>query len=596
MEGSTAIPKVRQRRFFNRNRKERPCDNCRRRKCKCVRPQGSKQCEQCTEHDEQCTYVLAPPPRRRRLSKPLSDSESPEEIPLETSIDRSAVEHDEGMSIWKPELFLSMNEEYYSELLSGPLAISASSTFGMTLNIDNDHYLRSVSVDVAFMMTRDREIAVDQQFRARILEVVAPHQDKLLNLYFEVIHSAYPIIHKESFFWKWARKQLNPALLAAMFLLASQWWTYSPELVTEKQVDLSKLASLAMECYQRLLDRPRLSTIQAGLLLMQTTGKVRNSFPDSWLLTAQIVACAQKIGLHLDCSNWSIPSWEIPPRRKVAWAVYIHDTWSSAFRQLPAKINSRDWFVFRLDIDDFELSSADPSSKTSLESADLTIELVNLTIIVSDILNIFYFSGLKRPSIMPNDNAVFSVAEPIWDQLKEWSENLPPFHLFYEIQETRLKTGEYLILMYQGAKCLLSKAMILYLENSSVDHSETFSMEEQEKVDMWKSRALECATSSVSFIKNLTLNSTTAFWLQQSSQVIVEIGSLISVLILTSKDEDEIDKLYSLRNELTWKLTLMGKAFYIVEDSLAELYQKVWRVCDTIRGAQNSPQMHVDGL
>ena len=36
-------------------------------------------------------------------------------------------------------------------------------------------------------------------------------------------------------------------------------------------------------------------------------------------LTVQLVNLAHGLGLHLDCSNWQLPDWEIGLRRRIGW-------------------------------------------------------------------------------------------------------------------------------------------------------------------------------------------------------------------------------------------------------------------------------------
>lgn len=50
-----------------RDRKDRPCDACRRRKSKCVINDGETVCAACRMHNQQCTYVEDPRPRKRRV-------------------------------------------------------------------------------------------------------------------------------------------------------------------------------------------------------------------------------------------------------------------------------------------------------------------------------------------------------------------------------------------------------------------------------------------------------------------------------------------------------------------------------------------------
>lgn len=49
-----------------RSRRDRPCDACRRRKSRCVLNEGTSVCVLCRFHNQECTFVQSPQPRRRR--------------------------------------------------------------------------------------------------------------------------------------------------------------------------------------------------------------------------------------------------------------------------------------------------------------------------------------------------------------------------------------------------------------------------------------------------------------------------------------------------------------------------------------------------
>ena len=50
-----------------RDRKDRPCDACRRRKSKCVMNEGQTVCAACGMHGQKCTFLEDPRPRKRRV-------------------------------------------------------------------------------------------------------------------------------------------------------------------------------------------------------------------------------------------------------------------------------------------------------------------------------------------------------------------------------------------------------------------------------------------------------------------------------------------------------------------------------------------------
>jgi hypothetical protein len=51
-----------------RTRRDRPCDACRRRKSRCVIHEGQNSCVLCQFHNQECTFVQSPQPRKRKLN------------------------------------------------------------------------------------------------------------------------------------------------------------------------------------------------------------------------------------------------------------------------------------------------------------------------------------------------------------------------------------------------------------------------------------------------------------------------------------------------------------------------------------------------
>lgn len=163
--------------------------------------------------------------------------------------------------------------------------------------------IRRVSPDTSFILlsdegTQNRE---DEIHDLDLIEsIVAPHGPELLRLYFRIVHPSFPILHKKVFLEKYQRthREFSPPLLAAVYILALNWWSYSQELAMLPRPDLPKLERLALKSMSDIIYRPKLSTIQAGLLLLQRPEG------DSWALTAQLVSpcsdtcCLSTLGRH----------------------------------------------------------------------------------------------------------------------------------------------------------------------------------------------------------------------------------------------------------------------------------------------------------
>ena len=258
--------------------------------------------------------------------------------------------------------------------------------------------------------------------------LVAPHGRELINLYFRIVHPTFPILHKKVFFEKYDRthREFSPPLLASVYLMAINWWSYSAELSLLPKPDVDKLEAIALRTMSYVVTRPKLSTIQAGLLLLQR--------PEghSWALTGKLVALGQDLGLHHDCSKWKIPGWERGLRKRLAWALYMQDKWNSLTHGRGSHISPDDWMVKPLSEADFpERAQDEDDSEGSTEVEKgrvLFCEMIKLTEILTLILSQFYTLRAEeefRSREHEGGRWVLERAKPIQLALKEWFTQLP---------------------------------------------------------------------------------------------------------------------------------------------------------------------------
>ena len=206
---------------------------------------------------------------------------------------------------------------------------------------------RHVSDDDMFVLRPDSgtELYEDEIDDLDAIEnAVAPHGRALIDLYFRIIHPSFPILHKKVYLEKYERshREFSPALLAAVYILATTYWTYSLELAYSSVPNVALLEKLALKAVNYAAHRPKLSTVEAGLLLLQRPSKA------SWPLTAQMVAVGQDLGLHRDCSEWDIPGWERGLRKRLGWDLFMQDKWASLAHGRPSHIFTVDWAVHSL--------------------------------------------------------------------------------------------------------------------------------------------------------------------------------------------------------------------------------------------------------
>lgn len=291
--------------------------------------------------------------------------------------------------------------------------------------------IRRVTERDLFVMQPD-ENTPEYQDEAEDLDaiesVVAPYGQQLVNLYFRIVHPSFPILHKRVFLEKYSRthREFSPPLLAAVYILALNWWSYSSHLAHLPKPDVKLLEQLALKTIGNVIQRPKLSTVQAGLLLLQRPDS------DSWSLTAQLMVVGHGLGLHLDCSSWKIPQWEQGLRRRLAWGLYMQDKWGSLIYGRPSQIHDDDWAVKSVSEQDFPENATDEDEEEGSTEVRkgmiLFTQMIALTRILSEILDTFY--TLRAMQEVENEGRngtqlILEKAKPVQIKLREWFTTLP---------------------------------------------------------------------------------------------------------------------------------------------------------------------------
>jgi len=255
---------------------------------------------------------------------------------------------------------------------------------------------------------------------------VGSHGPSLIQ-HFRSINRSLPIVEGHFFEMYNSRQRisLDPALLSSIYIVAAASGLHELENARWQQIDLVQLEGLAFRLFENALLCPTLSTIQAGLLLMQL------SHIDSKFLNTQLVGAAFELGLHLDCTNWTVSSLEQGLRKRLAWALYMEDQWCSLVHGRPSLISKSHWAVHDLCQGDFETTDR-LDENVSLDDLKLGREcfcqMVVLTGILSSILEALYTQKAMQEFDDAKENGtrlVLARAKPIQVTLKEWFTRLP---------------------------------------------------------------------------------------------------------------------------------------------------------------------------
>lgn len=335
---------------------------------------------------------------------------------------------------------LSLQRDRHCRLIGRTSALEASliglSDFGDRNEIILDFgAVRRVANNDFFMTHSDAEFPTFEDERQSLLAVeqtVAPHGPALVDIYFRNVHPSFPVIQKQVFLdrHRHGDRQFNASLLAGMYLLALRWWSQDPVLAQQVPPSSQRLEEIATRSLNIAMQRPKLSALQAGLLLLQRHNA------NAWGLTVQLVALAQDLGLHLDCSEWSIPPWERRLRKRLAWALYIQDKWTALVQGRPSHVQDVDWAVPPLVSADFDERITVEGQELSPEKEDpeaekshvIFTQMIELTGIMAQVINVFY----TQKAISEFDRAgaqaiqlILGKAKPVQLKLKEWYARLP---------------------------------------------------------------------------------------------------------------------------------------------------------------------------
>ena len=397
-----------------------------------------------------------------------------------------------------------------------------------------------------------------------IEEIVHPHGKALISLYFRIVHPSFPILHKKVFLEKYERthREFAPALLAAVYILALNFWTYSRHLSSEKKPDVVALERLALKAIGYAIYRPKSSTVEAGLLLLQRPKS------DSWTLSASMVAVGQDLGLHLDCSNWKIPSWERGLRKRLAWALYAQDTWASLVHGRPSHISRSNWAVTSMTESDFPERAADDDDEdgsTEVEKGRLLFcHMVSLTMILADILSSLYSVQVEqelRDAGPAATKIALTKAKPVQIRLRDWYTSLPQSLSIEDVRMRKLSSTGSLHLAYYATEITLHRQIIRTLPIC----------DDPNLIEICRNAARARLVSTMSFAHRLRLEHLQSFWYFPSKFNFALVGVFECLLYATALDVGEATFYMTRLEEYRWILRVSSKSAEFLAQSLATI-------------------------
>lgn len=583
-----------------RSRRERPCDACRRRKSRCVINEGAALCVLCEFHKQECTFVQSPLPRKRKvvdgdkkdspnatkkrtvdteppplaLSTPTITATAPSPPPPQpqlTNLHLPQLGETLGLQRSQHSRYIGLSSPFDSLLIGlSHFDTRNESTFDLgTLRRVNDHE--------CFIMLPDentQDYAGEAESLQQVEQLVHPHGPALLDLYFQIVHPSFPIIQKHLFVERYRNgdRSFAPALLAGMYILALNWWSFNPKLANYSKPDAQRLEAVAMKALTVAMERPKLSTVQAGLLLLQRPEA------DSWSLTTQLVAIGQELGLHLDCTNWSVPAWERGLRRRIAWALYMQDKWSSLIHGRPSHIFGANWAVTAIAEEDFveegdgyetRQDDTEDEQEDNHRGRILFAQMIALTQIMAEVMDTFYTQTAIHDFANAGEKStelILARAKPVQIKLRQWHERLPAEVKMNAPSKGKLTSTGYLHLAYFATEITLHRRIVQSLDSASSD-----SPAKSYGVFMCRNAAKTRLISAMDLVNRLKPEHLQAFWYFASKVNFTLIGTFGSLLWATAPAKEEAE-FYKLRlREYRWTLSVSSKRADFLEYAVSML-------------------------
>ncbi|KAI2786280.1 hypothetical protein POX_g08663 [Penicillium oxalicum] len=548
------------------------CDACLGRKSRCAMNDITNKCYSCDFHRQDCTFTLSAGPveantKKRKLPDTARDhGEITKRLstvqPVQPAPESEAAHPAQPPSMIRSGFFnqttqhIGMTTELEPTLLEYlPLDEYDECTVSASR-------IRRCADDCTFMRVVNTVPIGDSQAVSldAIESLVAPYGSTLVEKFFEHVHPSFPILMEDAFRQSYReRRHLSPLLLAAVYVLTLKFVDVGTGSQTARRPDAQRLESTALKLLIDSLPYPSISTIQAGLLLTQKSTLATAS------LNGQLVTAGFELGLHQDCTTWRMKTWEKGLRKRLAWALYMQDKWSSLVHGRPSQIFAFNWTVKDLVEQDF--SDAFASGTNSVhDDGDvghgplLFCHMVALTTILSDILDRFYtLQAIEdfRAAGNQRTRIILDKAKPAQIRLKEWFSSLPAAlkmesstgEIVETITDEHARNGA-LHLAYFATEITLHRCIVRSLAGDGADPY---------LAHICRSAAKTRLISAMDFVNRLRPAHLRSFWPASARTNFSLIGSFGMLLRITAPTNEEAE-FYRIRLcEYRWTLSVSHK-------------------------------------
>ncbi|CAF3590032.1 hypothetical protein QX201_001997 [Fusarium graminearum] len=396
-----------------------------------------------------------------------------------------------------------------------------------------------------------------------IERTVWPHGPALVRLYFRHVHSGFPVVQKSRFLRQYATAKLDipSSLRGAVYALACVFWSQDAQLARIPcPFKQHELTNNAQEALRRELEAPNLSRLMSALLLMHMKPPEIDSVetPYTWIMACQATSIAQMLGLHMDPDKWNIAPWEKRLRKKLWWAVFYTDCWSSVAHGNPPHISYESFTTPPPDMDDLRSGEDIPDDlRYMIDPEDATFRVVDGARFLEQI-NV----SREMRAILDCSHGVRSNTQtrtqliPIRETLREWPSLIPsclavrpyahngPLHIsFFATQ----------VLLFRGLMFPATRAAKVTPGSN---------------LQRWLSTALAEFELFTTFMSYITEEELTSFWGRFARSQLILCGNFLIYLFLLASDPRDIEAAYRLLEKFHLSLQRLGAT----EDTAAQVF------------------------
>ena len=144
--------------------------------------------------------------------------------------------------------------------------------------------------------------------------------------YFEEIHPCFPIVEEKCLLARLGNMDEIPqSFLCNLYASMLFYWDLSPSLARHPRPDQDLAWQVALAANLDDAQKQDLGTLVTTIL--NISGRPSVNLTGNTMNVARIVALSHGIGLNHDPTDWKISAQEKNMRRKLWWAVLIHDRW-----------------------------------------------------------------------------------------------------------------------------------------------------------------------------------------------------------------------------------------------------------------------------